>query len=152
MDDKPRSALLRKGRFSEPGCIYLVTTVTRDRVPHFYDFHIGRLVVDTLRAETSRAHTLAYALMPDHLHWLVQQLNSDHTLSRVVADVKSVSSRRINAALGRKGSVWQQGFHDHALRDDEDIPATARYIVANPLRAGLVKSLRDYPLWDAIWL
>jgi hypothetical protein len=28
----------------------------------------------------------------------------------------------------------------------------ARYVVANPLRAGLVKRLGDYPLWDAIWL
>ena len=30
--------------------------------------------------------------------------------------------------------------------------AAARYIVANPLRAGLVKQIGDYPLWDAIWL
>jgi hypothetical protein len=28
----------------------------------------------------------------------------------------------------------------------------ARYVVANPLRAGLVQTLRNYPLWDAVWL
>jgi hypothetical protein len=33
-----------------------------------------------------------------------------------------------------------------------DLQSVARYIVANPLRAGLVKHLGDYPLWDAIWL
>ena len=35
------------------------------------------------------------------------------------------------------------GFHDRALRRDEDTLSTARYIVANPLRAGLVKNIRD---------
>jgi hypothetical protein len=30
--------------------------------------------------------------------------------------------------------------------------AVARYIVANPLRAGLCRHLGDYPLWDSVWL
>jgi hypothetical protein len=38
------------------------------------------------------------------------------------------------------------------LRKDEDLQTVARYIVANPLRAGLVEKIGDYPLWDAIWL
>ena len=42
--------------------------------------------------------------------------------------------------------------HDRALRRDEDLLAVARYIVANPLRAGLVRRVGDYPLWDAVWL
>ena len=42
--------------------------------------------------------------------------------------------------------------YDHVLRNDEDVRATARYIVADPLRAGLVDSIGDYPLWDAVWL
>jgi hypothetical protein len=44
------------------------------------------------------------------------------------------------------------GFHDHALHRDEDLKNLGLYVVANPLRAGLVKSLGDYPHWDAIWL
>jgi hypothetical protein len=48
--------------------------------------------------------------------------------------------------------VWQKGFYDRALRSDEDVAAVARYIVANPLRAGLVDSVREYPFWDAIWV
>jgi REP element-mobilizing transposase RayT len=52
--------------------------------------------------------------------------------------------------LGRP--VWQNGFHDHALRQEEDLAEVARYIVANPLRAGLVERLGDYPHWHAIWL
>jgi hypothetical protein len=67
-------------------------------------------------------------------------------LSQVVGGVKGNVAHR----LGRR--LWQDGFHDRAVRRDEDIVAIARYIVANPLRAGLVERLADYPHWDAIWL
>ena len=40
---------LLKGRYSEPGRIYLLTTVTDRRRPIFSDFHLGRLVVKQLR-------------------------------------------------------------------------------------------------------
>jgi putative transposase len=48
--------------------------------------------------------------------------------------------------------IWQANYHDHAIRQDEDMRKIARYIVANPLRAGLVESINDYPLWDAVWM
>jgi len=88
--------------------------------------------------------------MPDHLHWLVEL--SDVDLSRLVLRVKSCSAIALNRALGQCGRLWQKGFHDHALRKDEDLRAVARYVVANPLRAGLVDSVGDYPHWDAPWL
>lgn len=65
---------------------------------------------------------------------------------------KARSARAVNGYLGRSGSLWQRAFHDRALRENEDVQATARYIVANPLRAGLVKHIGDYPFWDAVWL
>jgi REP element-mobilizing transposase RayT len=48
--------------------------------------------------------------------------------------------------------IWQPGFHDHALRHDDDVAEIARYIVANPLRAGLVARLGDDSHWDAVWV
>ena len=89
--------------------------------------------------------------MPDHLHWLVQ-LNDEACLSTCIRRAKSISAREINAYFGASGRLWQDGFHDRALRKDEDLVAAARYVVANPLRARLVSSLRDYALWDAVWL
>jgi hypothetical protein len=38
------------------------------------------------------------------------------------------------------------------LRSDEDVIATARYIIANPIRAGIVEKVGAYPLWDAVWI
>ncbi|MEE4463301.1 IS200/IS605 family transposase, partial [Azotobacter chroococcum] len=43
-------------------------------------------------------------------------------------------------------------YHDRAARSVDDLRAMARYIVANPVRAGIVETVGDYPLWDAAWL
>ena len=147
----PKGSHLRKGRFSETGRIYLITTVTHQRTPLFHDLQLGRAVVHALMGTQPGAETLCYVLMPDHLHWLMQ-LDDESELSNVVQSIKSVSAHRINQALRRTGRIWQANFHDHALRKDEDVISVARYVVANPLRAKLVKSLSDYPLWDAKWL
>ena len=145
---------LRKGRHSVAGQIYLVTTVTHLRQPLFEDLYSGRRVVQALCSSDREgsARTLAFVVMPDHLHWLIA-LVGEKPLSQVVADVKRRSAWRINEMAGCTGRpVWQRGFHDRALRREESIRDAARYVVANPLRAGLVRSIGNYSLWDAIWL
>ena len=139
---------LRAGRVSIPGQVYHLTSVTHGRIRVFEEFRAARTLVQVLRAaeEQRQARTLAYVVMPDHFHWLMQ-LEPGHSLSKVMAAVKSVSARRIGG-----GRLWQSGFHDHAVRREEDLRTLARYIVANPLRAGLVRRIGDYPHWDAIWL
>lgn len=148
----PRDNLLT-GRVSIPGHAYHITTCTEGRWPLFQDFSHGRLLVNEMRQlnDAKILGSFAWVIMPDHLHWLFQ-LNEPLSLSELVKTLKARSSLAINAHIGRQGQVWQRGFHDHAIRDDEDLQAVARYIIANPLRAGLVKHIGDYPLWDAIWL
>ena len=89
--------------------------------------------------------------MPDHLHLLLQ-LGEGTSLSDAVMHLKTNVAKQVNRELLRTGAVWQRGFHDHALREDEDVRAAARYIIANPLRAGLVQTIGDYPYWNAVWL
>jgi REP element-mobilizing transposase RayT len=155
MDDVlPHARDLRKGRASLQNHIYLLTTVTRDRVPVFRDLSCGRIVVQALRCHAVRGgvRSLAFVVMPDHLHWLAQ-LPAGQRLDRLMCTFKSYTARRINVHRGAHGQeVWQAGYHDHAVRREEDIQDLARYIVANPLRAGLVEHIGEYPLWDAIWL
>ncbi|HFE48101.1 MAG TPA: transposase [Chromatiaceae bacterium] len=143
---------LRKGRFSEPGREYFITATLHQRRPLFRDFSLARLaIVELRRLEQENCVTwLAWVLMPDHLHGLARIGNED--LSATIKKLKGRSGRRINRATNQRGTVWQPGFHDHALRKEEDRLAIARYIVANPLRAGLVSRLGDYPHWDSVWL
>ena len=153
-DNIPHGHALRKGRVSVAHQIYLVTCVACDRQPVFQDLQAGRHVVQSLRyaSVSGRAETLAYVVMPDHLHWLLS-LGDRVFLSAVVGSMKRYSACRINETRHLAGGcIWQRGFHDHALRCDESVQNVARYIVANPLRAGLVRRLGDYALWDAVWL
>jgi len=143
---------LRIGRYAEQNRIYLLTANTLKREPVFRDYALGRMVVHQFRQaqEQGFADSLAWVVMPDHFHWLVQLQKG--SLGQLMCQAKSLSARSINAATGRAGSLWQQSFHDHSLRQEESLVRVARYVVANPLRAGLVKKLGDYPLWDAIWI
>ncbi|KPU61391.1 transposase IS200 like family protein [Pseudomonas fluorescens] len=152
MPTRSHSNQLRAGRHSQSGQIYLLTAVTHRREPVFSDWRAGRLVVDQFRlAKTEgRAESLAWVVMPDHFHWLVELQNS--TLPELMLATKSRSAREINTYLGRSGKFWQKGFHDRAIRREENLLTVARYIIANPLRAGLVRRVHNYPLWDAIWL
>ncbi|MFV3412192.1 REP-associated tyrosine transposase [Pseudomonas nitroreducens] len=140
---------LRSGRFSIPGQIYFVTTVTHQRELLLRDWSACCAAARELHNE-AHADLLAWVLMPDHVHCLVQLEND--SLSDFMRRLKSLTAISINKALKRTGKVWQSGYHDRALRRDEDLKAAARYLVANPLRAGLVKSLREYPFWNAVWL
>jgi len=145
---------LRKGRVSIPEQIYLITTVTHKRQPIFSDFHCAHTVIKTLRytEQVFGVHTLCFVVMPDHLHWLVS-LGEKTSLQQTIASMKRRSAYRINEQNSRAGTpVWQPGFHDYAIRKEDEIKDVARYIVANPLRAGLVDKIGDYPFWDAIWI
>jgi REP element-mobilizing transposase RayT len=126
--------------------VYHVTTVTLDRTPHFAELDKGRKVVRELKTlqEQGKAETLCYVLMPDHLHWLM--VLQDDNLPEVMRLLKGRSAHAIGQAL------WQANYYDHAVRQEEDLRKMARYMVANPLRANLVNSIGDYPLWDAVWL
>ncbi|KPC24144.1 Uncharacterized protein ABJ99_1024 [Pseudomonas syringae pv. cilantro] len=70
----------------------------------------------------------------------------------LMRQIKARSSIAIGKIRARPETLWQSGYHDQAVRSEQDMVGLARYIVANPLRAGLVKKVGDYPLWDAIWI
>src|SRR3546814_19341771 len=74
MTTLPHSNQLRFGRYSQPGQIYLLTAITRDREPAFGRFETGRLVVDAFRKAQQEqfAHSLAWVVMPDHFPWLIE--------------------------------------------------------------------------------
>ncbi|WP_346656587.1 transposase [Pseudomonas sp. SWRI51] len=150
--EHPQSHLLRRGRFSEPGRVYLLTSTTKDRTPFFKDFQSARcLPLHFAEAQHEGSlQSLAWVIMPDHIHWLVEL--GDATLATVMRRFKSRSRCSLHKIGKVKGQLWQVGYHDRALRREEDLRAFARYVVANPIRAGLVERLGDYPLWDAIWV
>lgn len=143
--------LLRSGRFSQPGNSYLVTCVVKNRFPIFSDFYMGRMLVSEIKRlhDANAVHSLAWVVMPDHLHWLFELKSG--SLATLMQSVKGRSAFEINKAFGAKKLVWQKGYYDKAVRAEMDLIAMARYVIANPIRAGLVEREGDYPLWDSHW-
>ena len=152
--DFPHGRNLRVGRHSIAGQAYVLTACTWRRQRLFDDLFVGRVVVRALAFQQQQGFVEghAFVVMPDHFHWLIT-LAGQRSLADVMRAVKGWSGRAINAARGSPGvPVWQRGFYDRAVRREDALRPAARYIVANPLRAGLVEQMGDYSLWDAAWL
>jgi putative transposase len=123
-----------------------VTIGTAPRSPVFSDVSFGLECVRLLRVVCSEKDTRAYAycLMPDHVHLLLG-VGASSNLNSVVGAWKShcYAARR---KRGLERRFWQRSFYDHALREEEDLEVAGRYILENPVRAGLVREIREYPL------
>jgi putative transposase len=143
----PHQKNLRLGRYSQQNQIYHITFTTINRLPVYQDFAKARVLISILKQtdRQSQTNTFAFVIMPDHIHWLFQ-LAGTQSLSNIIKSVKAKATIKIGSPL------WQAGYYDHAIRKEEDIQDIARYIIANPIRAGLVKRVGDYPHWDAIWI
>ncbi|MGV6491083.1 REP-associated tyrosine transposase [Stenotrophomonas rhizophila] len=139
------SPRLRYGRQSQPGSTYLLTLVVAGRCRLFLDPGNVALVVESLRyaERNGYSRSTAWVVMPDHVHWLMELRRG--SLASCMGLLKSRSARLLNLRLGRQGQLWQHGYHDHALRDDESLVHAARYVMANPIRAGLSSAIGEYP-------
>jgi putative transposase len=77
-------------------------------------------------------------IMPDHVHALLCFPTSKRTIQEVVSDWKRWTNRQL-------GIKWQRDFFEHRLRNDESARDKAHYILANPVRAGLVTKPEEWP-------
>ena len=148
----PQGHKLRCGRHSEPNRIYFVTSCCSGGRRVFVRPGFAQLVLNQSRREekVGDCRSLAFVVMPDHIHWLLQ-IGAGRSLQAIVASLKGSTAYRINKIRGQQGRVWQAGFHDHAVRKEESLENLAAYLVRNPVRAGLVTNVDDYPFWLSVW-
>jgi REP element-mobilizing transposase RayT len=84
-----------------------------------------------------------YVIMPDHIHLFVCGPD-DFVLGRWIGSLK----QKLAKAIKRKPdahAIWQRGFFDHVLRNDESYGQKWQYVRDNPTRAGFVVKSEDYP-------
>ena len=90
-----------------------------------------------------RYRLLAWVIMPNHVHALLETLPG-FPLGGVVHSWKSFSAKQVNKLLGRTGPFWMQDYFDRYIRDEEHLAAAREYIEQNPVKAGLVRSAGDW--------
>ena len=131
--------------YRSPGTVCSVTIGVHDRRPIFSSTTIAHSTIDVLVAHREKTGVAlhAYCLMPDHVHLLL----SPSLVCDVITFVGQFKNLAQRAAwrFGIQGSFWQKGFYDHFIRTDEQLTAAIRYILENPIRAGLVHDINDYP-------
>ncbi|MBT1072984.1 REP-associated tyrosine transposase [Pelotalea chapellei] len=101
-----------------------------------------------LHARTKYAVKLqAWCLMPNHFHLLVQPEQADQ-LNKCMQWLMTSHVRRYHAHYGTSGHVWQGRYKSFIVQEDDHLLTVARYIEANPVRAGLSATASQWP-WSS---
>ncbi|MDQ3168655.1 MAG: transposase [Acidobacteriota bacterium] len=113
---------------------------------------VAQVSAQFLRAAVEqRFEILTYCFMPDHVHLLVEAMDDASDGKAFIARSKQYSGLHFKTRTGCR--LWQRDAFERVLRDTEGSLAVSRYILANPVRAGLVTAPFDYPFsgsfaWD----
>ena len=124
---------------------YFLTICTLNRQNSFQDPSVvaNALLQFRKTADEERFEISAYCFMPDHSHFLIEGLTDSSDFRRFCKLAKQRSGRLYARKHG--GPLWQEGYYDRVLREGDDAVAIARYLLNNPVRAGLVAAPNDYP-------
>jgi putative transposase len=128
------------GRYS-----YSLEFTTHARREIFVEESVFRLVLQhILRGGAEEGFSLiAYCFMPDHIHLIVEGLADDSDCKAFIKAAKQYSGYYYKRTAGLR--LWQRYGHERVIRDDMERALTTRYLVANPVRAGLVDHPSKYP-------
>jgi len=106
-----------------------------------YKYFIGKLI-----GLDSQWELLGYCLMPTHFHFLVRIGTEDQdSLRRAIGDMLSGYTKGVNKERGRTGSLFQQHTKAKVIKDQTYLKMVLHYIHQNPIRAGISRSLIDWP-------
>lgn len=133
--------------FDYAGCCRVFLTVcTRARQRAFVHATWRDLVATQLLqwAEDFEIAVVVYSVMPDHVHVLAEGRSESACVPEWIRRWKMTSGYAWRSTGGGT-ALWQRGYFDHVLRSDESTLPVARYIVLNPVRAGLVQDACAYP-------
>ena len=89
----------------------------------------------------------AYCYMPDHVRFVVEGQLATSDLKHMVARAKQSSGFHFKRQMPHR--LWQRYGYERVLRDAQETAMFVRYVVQNPIRAGLVESPSDYPFWGS---
>ena len=135
-------------RLEYPGAWYHVMNRGRRSEKIFFTDTDRETFLNVLREASGlwNMRVFAYCLMPNHYHLLVQTPHGN--LSRCMRHVNGVYTQRFNRRNEKEGQLFRGRYKAVLVDDDIYLLEVLRYIHRNPLKAGIVKSLEDYP-WSS---
>jgi putative transposase len=137
-------------RESDSGTVYHIRTSTFHGQPTFGDMTSVDALISCLRSLEvgGEVETLAFVILPDHLHWLVR-LSGDTCVDAVTRSLKRDSTLAVNRRLGcTRMTVWEPGYIERLLTEPEEIRMVKRYIAANAAHGAVGLPRSGYPIWE----
>jgi REP element-mobilizing transposase RayT len=111
------------------------------------DIDYERLLLALEKAiEAENSSLLAYCLMDNHIHLLIEEGNEE--LGQTIKRLGVRYAMWFNMKYQRVGQLFQNRFPSEAIETDAYFVTVVRYIYENPLKAGLCKRAEDY-LWSS---
>ncbi|HXI22252.1 MAG TPA: transposase [Pyrinomonadaceae bacterium] len=113
------------------------------------DARVATIVQDSLlHFDSERYRLYAWVLMPNHVHVILTPAIG-WSLSRIMKDLKSFTSREANKILGRRGQFWMEDYFDRYVRDAKHFASATAYIENNSVKAKLCTKPEDWPFSSA---
>jgi REP element-mobilizing transposase RayT len=140
--------MARPLRLDHAGAVWHVTSRGNERREIFRDDEDRHLFLSTLSriVELDRWKLHAYVLMTNHYHLLVE--TPEPTLSKGMHRLNGTYTQRYNSRHGRVGHLLQGRFTSILIERERHLLTLIRYIVLNPVRAGLVRRAEQWP-WSS---
>jgi putative transposase len=129
---------------------YSLTFCTAHRHSLFTTHPVVDLVLEQIAraADEQQFAVIAYCFMSDHVYLLVEGKSADSDGKKFIARAKQYSGFYYKKEHG--STLWQRYGFEHTLRDDELTLVVAKYILENPVRAGVVERVEDYPFLGSL--
>jgi putative transposase len=130
--------------------IYFATSRTAEAKALLQTERMANLFIDVLRCYTTAGKFKVYefVVMRNHFHVLLK-VDEGTTIEKAVQMIKGNFSYRAKKELGFSGEIWQKGFSDVRITDEESYSRHVEYIFENPVKAGLARSAEEYPYCSA---
>jgi len=82
--------------------------------------------------------------MSNHVHVVFELLENNKGISKIMQSIKRISARKSNEILHRSGTFWQDESFDRLIRNEKEFYKILRYVLMNPVKAGLVTHWKDW--------
>ena len=129
-----------------PARTFFATTKTFEGIPLLQSERNATMMIDVLRSYVAagKFELHDFVVMPDHMHLLIT-VDGATTIERALQFIKGGFSYRLKKEYGYLGEVWQTGFSEVRVEDQQSFARHREYIAANPVKAGLAASEEAFP-------